>query len=95
VNNKVSYSNYENQFEGFITSVRNLGDGQFWAPRSYRVIAGIDSLAVGEFNGDGRKDFAFGTIVSLSTPDGCKRVPPDGLPETSGGPFRPAWPPPT
>jgi hypothetical protein len=42
------------------------GDGTFQAPRNFGVNAGATSVAVGDFNSDGRPDFAVGTVFTGS-----------------------------
>jgi hypothetical protein len=50
------------------------GDGTLQAPRNFGVVNGATSVAVGDFNGDGRPDFAVGgnstTLVSVYTNTG-------------------------
>src|SRR5262249_39380148 len=42
------------------------GDGTLQAPRNFTVNAGATSVAVGDFNGDGRPDFAVGSNAALT-----------------------------
>jgi hypothetical protein len=82
--NKISYTYYDT-IEGFMSVIRNLGDGTFFAPRAYDAIPNLETLAIGEFNGDGINDLTFGKTVLLSSPDG--RL--DTYVQADGEPFAP------
>jgi Bacterial Ig-like domain (group 3)/FG-GAP repeat len=48
-----------------VSVLRGNGDGTFQAPVDYLVGAGSHSLAVGDFNGDGKPDLAVGNSFSF------------------------------
>lgn len=55
---KMTFAYYEPNANGGFSTIRNLGNGKFWAPLAYDAVPDPESLAIGEFNNDGRKDFA-------------------------------------
>lgn len=55
---------------GFLTVARNLGTGEFWAPKAYDIAARNDAFGGGDFNGDKRADFAVGSGVLLGSSRG-------------------------
>src|SRR5262249_31118221 len=57
------------------------GDGTFQAPRNFGTSAGATSVAVGDFNGDGRPDFAVGNNTAATV---------NVFSNTGGGNFTPS-----
>jgi FG-GAP-like repeat/FG-GAP repeat len=49
---------------GSVSVLLGNGDGTFQAPRNFAVGSGAQSVAVGDFNGDGRLDFAVNNSTS-------------------------------
>jgi MYXO-CTERM domain-containing protein len=50
----------EERRPGFLSVTRNLGTGEFWAPKAYDIFTQTDGIASGDFDGDHRADFAVG-----------------------------------
>src|SRR5262245_55844785 len=53
-------------FAGSVSVLLGNGDGTFQAPRNFAVGVSPRSVALGDFNGDGRLDFAVGNTSSAS-----------------------------
>ena len=68
VNNKDSTSQRSGvlSFGGSVSVILGNGDGTFQAPQKFAVGVSPRTLAVGDFNGDGRLDFAVGNFLSSS-----------------------------
>jgi len=57
------------QKPGYLSIARNLGAGEFWAPKAYDVAQSY-GLASGDFDADGRADFALGENVFMGSAAG-------------------------
>ncbi len=64
----LAVSNYEpgNPTNGSVSVLLGNGDGTFQPPVNYGVSANAMSVAVGDFNGDGKLDLVVGTVANIA-----------------------------
>ena len=70
----------QNNFAGTVSVLLGIGNGTFQAPRNSAVGVSATTVAVGDFDGDGRPDFAVGSSglvqVFINTGNGTFAAPP-------------------